>query len=236
MIRGISKAAGNIADYLLPSHCFACSRAVENGAAICSECYREIEKMKDNACAQCGMPKSRCDCRRFVYHFSGITAPFINDGIAKKGLYGFKFNSDEACVSFYAQHMVERLKSRNINCNFDCVTFVPMNFIKKVQRGYNQAELLADAVADILELPVCDKLLYRSLLSTTQHRSGNIAQRFENAYKSYHRTGKRVNGRVLLVDDIKTTGASLEACSRELLYAGADEVFCLTALISDKNS
>lgn len=232
----LNKAFNSFADYIMPSHCFSCSRAVKNGAVICKECYKQIEKIKTNVCDKCGMVNKNCMCKRFVYHFSGITAPFINDGIAKKGLYGIKFNSDEACVDFYAHHMTERLKSRKINLNFDFVTFVPMNFIKRAVRGYNQAELLADSVAKKLGLQVRGDVLYRSMLSATQHTSDSISERFFNAYKSYHRKNIKVSGRVLLVDDIKTTGASLEACARELLYAGADEVFCVTALISDKNS
>ena len=235
-MKTIGKAVSAFKDYLLPSHCFSCSRAVEGGAVICRECYKEIEKTKDNVCDKCGMQKKNCVCKRFVYHFSGVTAPFRNEGVAQRGLYGIKFMSDEACVDFYAQHMVQRLKSRKINLNFDFVTFVPMNFIKRADRGYNQAELLANSVAKRLGIEVKGNVLYRSILSRTQHTFDGVNDRFLNAYKSYRRKNKKVSGRVLLVDDIKTTGASLEACARELLYAGADEVFCLTALISDKNS
>lgn len=236
MLKKIGKTAGNIADYLIPSHCFSCSRAVTDGAVICKDCYKQIEKTKDNACDKCGRSDKRCDCKRFVFHFSGVTAPFINDGIAKKGLYGIKFASDEANADFYVHHMVKRLESRDVDLNFDSVTFVPMNLIKRWRRGFNQAELLANGVAQRLNIPLRSDLLYRSLLSKTQHKNETIAERFENAYKSYRRTKATISGRVLLIDDIKTSGASLEACSRELLYAGAQEVFCLTALISDKNS
>ena len=236
MIKGIIKTVADTADFLLPSHCFACSRTVEGGAVICNDWYKEIEKCKDKSCDKCGMELKKCECKRFVYHFSGVTAPFVNTGIAQQGIYGIKFKSDEASVKFYAYNMVKRLKSREIDLNFDFVTFVPMSIVKRANRGYNQAQLLAEAVAKLMKLPIRSDLLYRSVFSKTQHMNDNIATRFENAYKSYRRSKKKISGRVLLIDDIKTTGASLEACSRELLYAGADEVFCLTALIGDKNS
>jgi predicted amidophosphoribosyltransferase len=102
-----------------------------------------------------------------------------------------------------------------------------------LKRGYNQAYLLAERVASMLSLPV-DSTLKRTLFSSTQHKRGSAEERFENAYDSY-KMKKAVKGRVLLIDDIKTTGASLEACSRELLKAGADEVYCLTALVGNKN-
>lgn len=223
-----------VADYFIPSHCFYCNRAVSHGGVICSDCYKVIEKTDYKVCDKCGRHISNCDCKKFVYHFSGITAPFKNEGIAKAGLYGVKFASDEACVRFYAEHMAERLKEREIDLNFDFITFVPMSLTKKIKRGYNQAELLADSLAKSLKLKVRRNLLYRSIFSKTQHKNENIDQRFRNAYQSYKRTGKKIYGRVLLVDDIKTSGASLEACSKELMYMGAEEVFCVTALISDK--
>lgn len=238
MIKGIRKLGSSFADYFIVSHCFACSRAVSNGAVICKDCYKEIEKTKENVCDKCGMDKKFCVCARMVYHFSGVSAPFKNVGIAQKGLYGIKFNSDKVSVDFYAQHMVERLKSRNKDLRFDFVTYVPMNFGKLIKRGYNQAKWLATAVAELINVQVKDDILYRSIFSRTQHIDSGITERFNNAYKSYHRRkkGKTISGRVLLIDDIKTTGASLDACAKELLYAGADEVFCLVALIGDKNS
>lgn len=232
----LQKTMTAVADYVIPSHCFNCSRSVENGNVICDDCYKEIELTKDNVCDKCGIKKSVCDCKRYVYHFSAVAAPFRNDGIAKKGLYGVKFNSDEAVVDFYVHHMVDRLKARMKDLDFDFVTFVPMSPIKKISRGFNQAELLANGVAKLMKLTFRSDLLYRSIFSPTQHRCKNVKDRFINAYKSYHHRKKLKGGRVLLIDDIKTTGASLEACSRELLMAGADEVFCLVALIGDKNS
>ena len=232
----IKNTLNAVADFLFPSHCFYCSRTVTDGAVICRDCYKEIEKITENVCDKCGRAVGGCDCKRFVYHFSGVTAPFKNEGIAKTGLYSLKFAGNTACVDFYAYHMVKRLISREEDNVFNVITYVPMSPLRRARRGYNQAELLAKAVGKRLNLKVRGDLLRRTVFSKTQHKKVNVAERFENAYKSYRRTGKRIHGRVLLIDDIKTSGASLEACSRELMYAGADEVFCLTALLSDKNS
>lgn len=236
MKKVINNIFSAVADFLFPSHCFYCSRTVTDGAVICKDCYREIEKITEKVCDKCGRTVGGCDCKRFVYHFSGVTAPFKNEGVARAGLYSLKFAGDTACVNFYAYHMVKRLMSREEDNSFDVITYVPMSPLRRINRGYNQSELLAKAVGKQLNVKVRGDLLYRTLFSKTQHKKSNVAERFENAYESYRRTGKTVKGRVLLIDDIKTSGASLEACSRELMYAGADEVFCLTALLSNKNS
>ena len=179
---------GNLADFLMPSHCFACSRAVEKGAVICEECYKQIEKTEEKSCDKCGRSIKTCDCNKYIYHFSGITAPFVNKGIAQKGLYGLKFASDKASAKFYVQHMVDRLESVDTLTDFSCVTFVPMSFLRKIRRGFNQAEILAEGVGKILNIPIRNDLLRRSLISSVQHKNDNLSQRFENAFKSYHRT------------------------------------------------
>ena len=144
-----------------------------------------------------------------------------------------QFGNNKILTDFYAEHMVKRLVEKTEERQFSVVTYVPMNFPKYFKRGYNQAFLLAQSVASMLSLPV-EATLKRTLFSSTQHKRGSVEERFINAYNSY-RWIKNVKGRVLLIDDIKTSGASLEACARELLRAGADEVYCLTALVGNKN-
>lgn len=223
-------------DFFFPSHCMSCCRAVKGGALICSECNKNIEKISVKTCIKCGMPLKKCECYKYVYHFLGIIAPFFNKGIAQRGLYRLKFTGAKPIVSYYGDAMCECYRKKYSDVKFDAITFVPMNLIKGLKRGYNQAEWLAEYVAEKLEIPLYKNLLKRKPLSKVQHKRKGISNRFLNAYKSYERTGSINGGTILLIDDIKTTGASLDACAKELLYAGANEVYCLTALLSDKNS
>lgn len=223
----------SLLDYFFPSYCFNCNSPVNDGKVICEDCYNDIEFLRENVCNKCGLNSNECQCKFSVFHFSFITAPFINEGIAKKGIYSIKFSKNKILVDFYAQHMVKRLVEMTTEREFSFVTYVPMSFPKILKRGYNQAFLLAQKVAEMLSLPV-ENTLKRSMFSYTQHKSKSLQDRFENAYKSYHSI-KKVHGKVLLIDDIKTSGASLDACARELLKAGAEQVFCITALIGSKN-
>lgn len=233
MITIIKKIYLSLLDFFFPSHCMSCGRAVEGGKKVCNECEKEIEKIEVRICKKCGMPEKRCDCNRYVYHFAGVCAPFFNEGIARKGLYKIKFSGIKQLVPYYAEAMIESLYKNFGDTKFDAVVFVPTNFIKGARRGYNQAEWLAEYISSRLGIPLFDKTLKRRVFSKTQHKSKSVARRFINAYKSYEKNKHLNGGTYLLIDDIKTTGASLDACSRQLLYAGADEVFCLTALIGN---
>lgn len=223
-------------DFFLPSHCMYCKSGVENGSIICKECEKALERTEKNMCLKCGLNKKKCACSAYVYHFSRITAPFYNKGIAQNGLYKMKFSGARVLSKLYSHAMAECVKRDYYDINFSKITYVPTGLFREFRRGYDQSRLLAEDMSKELNIPIEYSLLGRTLFSRTQHKRKGIHTRFVNAYKNYYRKGKTVRGNVLLVDDIKTTGASLDACARQLLMAGADEVFCVTALISDKNS
>ena len=228
-----NKLKNLLLDYFLPSYCFNCKLPTERGKVICDECYSQIEFTPEKSCIKCGLSDKNCRCKFSVFHFNFMAAPFFNDGVAKKGLYAVKFLNNSILTDFYAEHMVKCFAERTDERNFSLVTYVPSNLLKIYKRGYNQSYLLAEKVADMMSLPV-KSTLKRRIFSHTQHKRSKMDERFENAYMSYKSINK-VSGRVLLIDDIQTAGASLDACARELLKAGADEVYCLTALVGIKN-
>ena len=234
MLKEIKNFITDIADFFFPSHCMCCNKAVEKGNIICKDCFKGLERLPKSICKKCGLMKSRCDCKNHVYHFSAITAPFYNKGVAQQGLYKMKFGGCKPASEFYGHCMADSVIKNLANKKFDAITYVPMNAYKGFTRGYNQSQWLAEQIAKELGLPIFDGVLKRKLISFTQHRRGGIERRFFNAYKSYYRKGTIPYKTVLLVDDIKTTAASLDACARQLLYAGALEVCCVTALVSDK--
>ena len=102
-----------------------------------------------------------------------------------------------------------------------------------LNRGFNQSKILAEKIGEKLNLPVLD-ILYRNKSKTDQHDIKNPKERFKNVEGLYGAKGK-VNGKnILLVDDIKTTGATLNECAKQLILSGADNVYCVTGLISDR--
>ncbi|MEE0946256.1 MAG: hypothetical protein U0M42_05470 [Acutalibacteraceae bacterium] len=231
----MKKVLNCFADFFFISHCSYCGCGVEKGGLICKDCAKSLEKTEKKLCIKCSLPKKKCMCGNYVYHFSRCTAPFYNKGIAQKGFYKFKFYSAKELSLIYADAMCQRVRNDYFDIPFSKITFVPTGFSRQIKRGYDQSRVLAEYISNELNIPLVEGVLKRTLFSRTQHKRVGIHKRFSNAYRNYYAKGS-IEGNVLLVDDIKTTGASLDACSRQLLYAGADEVFCITALVTDKKS
>lgn len=127
--------------------------------------------------------------------------------------------------------MAKAVRREFSNINFDCVCFVPMTLKNKLKRGINQSELLARCIANELNIPLYQNALVKLKQNRVQHNLSRN-ERIMNV-KGVFTASDDVKGKtVLLVDDIKTTGATLNECSRELLKAGAGQVFCVTAVIN----
>lgn len=220
----------SILEFFFPSHCFVCEEAVADGKLICDKCYKELERLPEKYCLVCGCGKDKCKCANYVFYFSKSCSPFFNSGGAKKGIYALKFHSKTVNTDFFAKEMTDCVKKYFPEVKFDAVCYVPAHPLKALIRGFDQSRLLGKSISESLEIPFVENALKRKVLSKTQHKSNDKKARYENAFKSYYSTKQLNNKIVLLVDDIKTSGASLNACSRSLLYAGAKEVYCVTAL------
>ena len=229
----MSTALYHISSVLHPHTCPCCGTITGAEDELCDYCHEMIERCDPAVrCMRCGLDKKLCQCRKHVFHFDGCVAPFKNSGIVKKAMHRFKFRRKLSSAGFFAKNMAFCVKNEYRDINFDGVCFVPMHFKNRLMRGYNQSRVLAEGVAKLLRLPVYD-LLCCNRSGVSQH-SLNEKQRFKNV-KGLYSARCDLSGKVLLlVDDIKTTGATLDACAKQLLAAGADGVYCVTALMSGK--
>lgn len=219
---------------LFPERCALCGRLCST-RYFCNNCKDLPQLYEKRRCEKCGLPLKNCECAVFFYYFNKIVAPFPNEGAAKKAFYAFKFSGAANLASYFAILMAQSVKEQFSPLTIDVVTAVPMHRAKKQKRGYNQAEVLGKLVAAELKLP------YRTLLRQCrkrkeQHFAGTVQERFENTVGKYApNVKKRLNGKtVLLVDDIKTTGATLSECARQLKLSGAAAVYCVTALVTER--
>ena len=221
-------------DMLYPPRCVICDKPIHL-PGYCKRCEGKIKPNSEERCFSCGLSVKRCECKRIVYHFDGVTAPFYNKGYPQEAVYALKFSSRFSCVEPFAEEMAKTAVNTFGRENIDLISFVPANKKSLYSRGFNQSELFATHISKILGIPIHKKLLAKKEEVKTQHDLSTIVERFRNVRNSYYAT-ERIKGKnVLLVDDIKTTGASLDECARQLKFAGADKVFCVTALISDKH-
>ncbi len=216
-----------------PKTCAVCGKIIDENEALCDNCYELIERCDPiERCLACGVKKSECQCKYRIYHFDACIAPFINIGVARRALYAFKFHRKLTFSEYLYKYMSLCVKNEYRDISFDGICFVPMSAKKKAKRGYNQSEILAEGMAKILGLPLYNVLSAKHN-KFSQHKL-TLKQRFKNVKGLYSVKGSVRGKRLLLIDDIKTTGATLDECSKQLLLAGADGVYCVTALMTEK--
>lgn len=217
--------------------CIVCERRGEgrsehSGAVICDECVRSFQKVTAPVCVKCGRKvggeNSLCRlCAQTDFPFESAASVYVYKGSVKTVVHRLKYSGEQWLAEFAANEMYKKYASLDWNC--DIVTYVPMYRTKEVKRGYNQAQLLARLLAkngDIECLPLLVRTkntIPQSFLDKDERMrnlSGTICVNEE--YRD-----KIVGKRILVVDDILTTGSSLNECSVTLLDCGADKIYGL---------
>ena len=227
----VTKFKKALISFIFPTKCSCCGEIIQSGY-VCKNCEKQLKRVEEKRCLGCGMGNKFCECRFNVYRFEGIVAPFYNEGVAQQGIYAAKFGSRISAYKFYANQMSQCVKTYFGDVKFDGVTFVPTSRKRLSERGYNQSEILAKGVAQNLNLPVYDLLKVKNK-NTKQHKIEKLKDRFKNVNGIYELKGKTKFENLLLVDDIKTTGATLDQCSRCLKLGGTQNVYCVTALVTE---
>ncbi len=219
--------------YLFPKRCPVCDGVINILRTFCDKCENTVTPISVKTCKRCGNPVKFCECKRYAYHFRGIVAPFLKEGNAEKAIYNYKFKPNIDVADYFAEYMAKYVENTFPDVVFDCVTSVPIHRSKKKLRGFSHSQLLAKRVASNLCIPY-KKLLFQKQKNLTQHSLG-AADRFKNVKGAYSAL-KNDYVNVLLVDDIKTTGATLDECARRLMLSGTENVYCVTAVISACNN
>lgn len=219
---------------LLTEHCGYCNALIGKGEKLCADCRESLPRVTGERCRFCGAGKERCGCKKHRMGYDGITSPFYYEGGIKQGIQKFKFNGKEHIAYALAEDMGKSVKSDFSEVKFDFICFVPFTARQKIRRNYNQSELLAEHLAKMLDIPL-KRVLVKLFDTDTQH-SMNVRNRRGNVFGVYDvKDGAAVKDKtILLVDDIRTTGATLDECAWILKIRGAKEVYCVTAALTGK--
>ncbi len=221
-----------------PRHCPYCDEITENNEIICPKCLSELNTLRldKNCCIKCGLPKTECSCKKKVFLFNGVVAPFMYRRGAKLGILNIKKMKSIENAEFYADYMAETVGNKYKDIKFDYITNVPMFLDDERKKGFNHSEILAKLLAKRLGIKY-HNTLKQIAKHRRQHELG-YKDRIKNV-KGIYKMKKRVSVEgmnILLVDDIKTSGASLNECARVLRIAGAEGVWCVCAAITCKKS
>ncbi len=225
----VSTSYGKLLDTTFPARCVACNK---EGSFICSACRQTTRLISDKVCQLCGEPIAYggplcTNCEREPLGIGGIRSVYYYEGAVKDAITQLKFHNLKSVAPFLANAMFDFMRSHLYDA--EVIIPVPSHAKRLRERGYNQAELLAKALASLLDLPTDVKALRRKSLVRPQSSSSSREERRMNVAESFICSGDSIAGKcVLLVDDVCTTGYTLEACARELRNAGASEVRALT--------
>lgn len=215
-----------------PDRCICCDKIISEGD-FCKNCEGLVEPIKVKLCFKCGLPTKLCGCDWNFYYFKGVITCFENVDDIQKSFYGFKFRGHYDRGKYYADSMLSRIKQGYTYIDFDYVCIVPTHKSSVKERGYDQTKVLAKIVARGMKVPF-KNLLTQPKITKKQHETEDYKARYENVKGKYKTiNAKDISGKtILLIDDIKTTGATLSECARELMLAGAKVVYAATALVT----
>jgi ComF family protein len=230
---------GKTKDFVLwlfhTNKCTYCGRLLKYGETLCGNCKERLPRIAGARCKFCGADKNRCKCNNHRMRFDGITAPFYYEEGVQIGISRLKFGGKDFLAKHFARDMAQSVEEDFRGVEFDYITFVPLSSFQKQNRVYNQSEVLATELGKVLDLKV-ERVLEKVFENDTQHyasqnrRNGNVLGVYE-VLKNVDVTDKTI----LLVDDIKTTGATLNECAKILKIRGANKVYGVTVAMTGKD-
>jgi len=214
-------------DWIFPPRCGGCDRFAERW---CEQCQNEVVRIQSAICPLCGAPAATAQtCQTCVAnppHFQALRSFCVYSGPARRAVIRLKYSRDIGLGEALAVQLVDYFSS--LHWSVDLVTCVPLSHLRLRQRGYNQAAMIARPLAMAIEHPFLPVLLRKTREAPTQvGLSANDRRR--NVDGAFEASGALLTGkRVLVIDDVSTTGSTLNACARALLDAGAASVYGLT--------
>ncbi|HHX09656.1 MAG TPA: ComF family protein [Chloroflexi bacterium] len=223
----IQKISLNVIDWLFPPACLGCGK---EGVVICQECFSKIQVLPKNVCNYCGeftSKQGRCPkCGSHKPSYAGFRAFAYYTGIIRSAIHRLKYQNDIS-IGFYLAELL-RTELMRTNWQIDVIVPVPIGEEKRKSRGYNQAERLAKPLASLTQIDYQPLALRRIREVGSQVGLDKLARQ-ANVKDAFVAQASLVKDKtVLVVDDVFTSGATMEACSSELLYAGAKEIYCLS--------
>jgi competence protein ComFC len=226
------------ASLLYPPVCTVCGGKTRAGEYLCHQCNAKPARIIAPFCQQCSEPFEGAltstftcaNCAHRTIYFDAAVAAYRGRGIVRDIIHEFKYGRQVHLRHLVARWLCAAFEDERLRgCQFDVIVPVPLHPTRQRERGFNQASLLAELLSTRISVP-CKPLLKRIRYTTTQ-TALDRAERMENLRNAFRLRKKAdVRGlRVLLIDDVLTTGSTLSECARVLKRAGAISVHAATA-------
>lgn len=226
----IKKAGAFTLDLIFPNRCPLCGEVINWKYEYCQGCFDELPYTGEEFCHGCGNISSSCICHRNENLFSRCYAAFYYLDSAKGGVVYLKNTKNNVFPRLFAEKIRSDIEADPYEFKADFIVPVPMSKTKLRKRGFNQAEVLADALSQQLNIPICNDVLVKSISFVAQHKL-SATRRKTNASHLYS-AGKNIDIKgktVIIVDDVMTTGSTINSCAEILLEMGAEKIIAAVA-------
>jgi ComF family protein len=221
------------ADFVVPAVCLGCQCPLGSHDALCADCWCQIVFIQAPLCDRLGIPlpfdpggtvvSAAAAARSPLYDRARAVA--VYDGLITRMIHGFKYYDRHDVRHLFGRWMVQA--GRDLLADADLIVPVPLNRWRLISRRFNQAAMLAQEVSRLSRVPY-DPGILRRTKATPSQVGLTQAERRRNvraAFTVRQDAGRSIEGkRILLIDDVVTTGATVEACARMLRRAGADRI------------
>ena len=235
----VLKKAGSIlkavVDIILPPVCYICRRSCSSKYGLCDLCLERIHNVPSPYCLKCGKRLlgresicSECNGKDIHYIEKGWSCCYYKDTV-KECVHLFKYRRHLGLVDIFRDIMLDFIKKNDMAKDIDLIVPVPMHPAKRRERTYNHAEIIARSLSKHLDMPFNFKGL-KKIKWTESQSELDRAKRLQNVKDTFLVVDKNAffGKRVLLVDDVYTTGATINECAKAVQNAEPNKVFFLT--------
>ena len=223
---------------LYPATCTICGKNLRAGTYLCDGCETKAMRIVAPFCDKCSEPFegsitsafSCANCAHRTIYFDAAVAAYRSRGIVREIIHEFKYARQMHLRHIIGRWLCAALDDERLReVSFDLIVPVPLHPARERERGFNQARLLAESLSAEISLP--SRLVLERVRYTTTQTALDRSERMENLHNAFRlRKNADVRGlRVLLIDDVLTTGSTLSECARVLKRAGAISVHAATA-------
>lgn len=229
-------------DYVYPRTCPVCTRILPpKGGLICEECRDKLIYVKNPRCKKCGKPlespaKEYCrDCRKKKHSYNEGRVVWVYTKEMRQSIYRFKYDNKREYADFYLEELLRLYGGWIKSLKVEAVIPVPLHNRKYRVRGFNQAQVLAEGIGREMNIPVLTEVVGRKK-STIAQKNLNDKERQENIKNAFKIIDNEVKlNKILLVDDIYTTGSTMDAVAGVLRENGVKEIFFICLCTSGVN-
>lgn len=225
----------NILNVFYPRCCPVCQKILKDqNRLICPECEKKLKPIGQPRCYLCGKPVEKgeycADCLRHPHIFDQGRGIFVYDDRMRKSVLRYKYSGCREYGEFYARAMYLYGNRDVRDWNPDLIVPVPVHRTKLRMRGFNQAAFLAEKLGDYTGIPVRQKLVLK-IRKTKSQKKLSAVQRKKNLEEAFLVNEDVLGKRILVVDDVYTTGSTIDAMASCLKKKGASAVYFLTVCI-----